>query len=130
MIMPRLLAASALALGLFAAAPAHAERPVITTTSSAVRTEAGAETIELTVVVHGATDYCASNAKTDIVRKGDSIRIVRDRPTSVSRCVSQRDLTFVVKDVPAGTYAISYEQIPMLAPARFLVLATATVNVR
>lgn len=130
MIMHRLLAASVLGLGLLAAAPAHAERPVITATVSAGPSGAAPARSELTIVIHGATDYCSTNARTDIIRKGDSIRIVRDRPTVVSRCVSQRDLTFVVKDVPAGTYSISYEQVPLLAPARFLKLASATVSVR
>jgi hypothetical protein len=48
----------------------------------------------------------------------------------VSRCLTQRDLTFVIRDLPAGTYTISYEQVPLLAPARFLKLASTTVNVQ
>jgi hypothetical protein len=119
MLMHRVLAVAALALGVCFAAPAQADRSVITTR---------AEGSELTVVVHGVTDYCSTNARTDVIRRGDTIRIVRDRPTVVSRCLTQRDMTFVIRDLPAGTYTISYEQIPMLAPARFLKLASTTVN--
>lgn len=120
MLMHRLLALATLALGLSLTASASADRSVITTTG---------EGHDLTVVVHGVTDYCSTNAHTDIVRRGDSIRIVRDRPTVVSRCMTQRDLTFVIRDVPAGTYTISYEQIPLVAPARFLKLGSTTVRV-
>ena len=122
MAMHRLLGSVALALGLsLAPSVAHADRPIITTTQQGT---------DLTVVVHNITDYCSTNASTDVIRRADSIRIVRDRPTIVSRCFSQRDLTFVVHDVKAGTYDISYEQIPYVAPARFLRLASTTVNVR
>ncbi len=120
MLMQRLLASGVLALGLCVASPALAARSVIT---------ASGEGHDLTVVVHGVTDYCSTNAKTDIVRRADSIRIVRGRPTSVSRCMTTRDLTFVLHDVAPGTYTISYEQIPMVAPARYMKLASATVNV-
>jgi hypothetical protein len=120
MVMHRVLALAALALGLSLAAPAHADRSVITTRG---------EGRELTVVVHGVTDYCSTNARTDIIRHGDTIRIVRDRPTVVSRCLTQRDMTFVIRDLPAGRYTISYEQIPLVAPARFLKLASTTVDV-
>ena len=121
MVMHRLLALAALALGLTFAGSAHADRSVITTSG---------EGRELTVVVHGVTDYCSSNAHTDVVRNGAAIRIVRDRPTVVSRCLTQRDLTFVIKDLPVGTYTISYEQIPLIAPARFMRLASAIVDIR
>ena len=120
MPMQRLLAVAALAVGVCFASPALADHSAITTSGDGH---------DLTVVVHGITDYCSTNAKTDIVRRGDSIRIVRDRPTSVSRCMTTRDLTFVLHDVTPGTYTISYEQIPLLAPARFLKLASATVAV-
>ena len=123
--MHRLFASAAIALGIsLAPSAAHAEfgdRPVITTTQQGT---------DLTVVVHAVTDYCSTNASTDVVRRGDSIRIVRDRPTVVSRCMSQRDLTFVVHDVKPGTYGLSYEQVPYVAPARYLILASTTVNVR
>jgi len=121
MVMHRLLALAALALGVSFAGSAHADRSVITTSGDGH---------DVTVVVHGVTDYCSSNAHTDILRRGATIRIVRDRPTVVSRCLTQRDLTFVIRDVPAGTYTISYEQIPLVAPARFLKLASTTVDVR
>ena len=121
MAMHRLLAALTLGLGLLCSAtPAHADRSVITTSGQGR---------ELTIVVHGVTDYCLTNAKTDIVRHGELIRIVRDRPTVVSRCMTQRDLTFVIRDVPAGAYTISYEQIPLIAPARSMKVASTTVSV-
>jgi hypothetical protein len=88
-----------------------------------------AEGRDLTVVVHGVTDYCSTNAKTDIVRRGETIRIVRDRPTVVSRCMTRRDVTVVIHDVAAGTYKISYEQIPLIAPARAMTVATTTTTV-
>jgi hypothetical protein len=120
MPMQRLLALAALALGVTVASPALADKSVITAT---------AQGRDLTVVVHGVTDYCSTNARTDIVRHGDAIRIVRDRPTVVSRCLTTRDLTFVIHDVAAGTYTVTYEQIPLLAPARYLKLASKTVDV-
>ena len=121
MVMHRTLALAAFALAVCVASPAMADRSVITT---------AAQGRDLTVVVHGVTDYCSTNARTDIVRRGESIRSVRDRPTVVSRCMTTRDLTFVIHDVAAGTYTVSYEQIPLLAPARFMKIASATVNVQ
>lgn len=100
--------------------PAHAERTSISTSASGN---------DLFVVVHGLTDYCSSNAGTDILRQGDVIRIVRNRPTRVSRCVATRDVTFVVHDVAPGMYMISYEQLPLVAPARPLKLASTTAFV-
>ena len=84
---------------------------------------------DLTVVVHGVTDYCSTNAGTEVIRRGDSIRIIRDRPSRVSRCMGSRDVTFVIHDVPAGTYRVTYEQIPLVAPARALTLASTTAVV-
>ena len=84
---------------------------------------------DLKVVVHNVTDYCTTNAHTDVVRRGDTIRIVRDRPTRVSRCLDRRDVTFVVHDVPAGTYTVTYEQIPLIAPARTMTIASTTATV-
>ena len=45
--------------------------------------------------------------------------------------MDRRDVTFVVKDVPAGTYRVTYEQIPLVAPApaRALTLASTTATV-
>jgi hypothetical protein len=120
MVMHRLLASAALVLGVCVTAPALADRSVITVTP---------EGHDLKVVVHGVTDYCTTNAHTEVVRRGDTIRIVRDRPTRVSRCMDRRDVTFVVHDVPAGTYKISYEQIPLIAPARAMTIATATATI-
>jgi type II secretory pathway component HofQ len=120
MAMHRLLSVATLALGMCLALPAHAERSAITVTP---------EGHDLTVVVHNVTDYCTTNAHTDVVRRGSTIRIVRDRPTRVSRCMDQRDVTFVVHDVPAGTYTVTYEQIPLIAPARTMTIASTTTTV-
>lgn len=106
---------------LLAPTAAHAEKAAITTTPKGH---------DLEVVVHGVTDYCSSDARTEILRTGDTIRIVRDRPHRVSRCFSSRDLTFTIPDVAPGTYAISYEQIPLVAPARPLRVAWTTAFVR
>lgn len=118
--MRSLLAVSSFAAALVIAAPAHAERAQITAT---------AEGRELHVSVHGITDYCAANAATTILRAGDTIRIIRERPTHTSRCFTTRDMTFVIPDVAAGTYVITYEQMPLVAPARPLRLASATAFV-
>ena len=106
---------AALALGVCLTIPASADRSVITVTPNGH---------DLTVVVHDVTDYCSTNAQTDVVRSGDRIRIVRDRPTRVSRCMDRRDVTFVIRDVPAGRYTVSYEQIPLIAPARAMTVAS------
>jgi hypothetical protein len=119
MAMTRLLSVATLALGMCLAVPAHAERSAITVTSRGH---------DLEVVVHDVTDYCRTNASTDVVRRGNTIRIVRDRPTRVSRCFDRRDVTFVVHDVPAGTYTVTYEQIPLIAPARTMTVASTTAT--
>ena len=118
--MHRLFAVAALGLGVCLSAPAHADRSAITVTANGH---------DLEVVVHGVTDYCTTNAHTDVVRRGDTIRITRDRPTRVSRCMDRRDVTFVIHDVPAGTYTVSYEQIPLIAPARAMTIASTTATV-
>jgi len=120
MVMHRLLSVATLALGVSLAIPAQADRSAMTVTS---------EGHDLKVVVHSVTDYCTTNAHTEIVRRGDTIRIVRDRPTRVSRCFDRRDVTFVVHDVPAGTYKVTYEQTPLIAPARTMTIASTTTTV-
>ena len=117
MVMHRLLALAALAVGISLSGAASADRSAITFSKSGN---------DLTIVVHGVTDYCSTNASLEVIRRGDSIRIVRDRPTRVSRCMSSQDVTVVVKDVAAGTYRVTYEQIPYVAPARALTLASTT----
>ncbi len=111
---------AALALGLCLTVSASADRSVITVTPAGH---------DLTVVVHDVTDYCSTNAQTDVVRRGDTIRIVRDRPTRVSRCMDRRDVTFVIRDVPAGRYTVTYEQIPLVAPARAMTIASTVTTV-
>lgn len=120
MAMHPLLSVTTLALGMCLAVPALADRSAITVAP---------EGHDLTVVVHNVTDYCTTNARTDVVRRGSTIRIVRDRPTRVSRCMDRRDVTFVVHDVPAGTYTVTYEQIPLIAPARTMTIASTTTTV-
>lgn len=118
--LPTVLA-SVLAL---TSSPARAEkldRPMITTTS---------EGHDLRIVVHDVTDYCASDADTQILRTSDTIRILQDRPTRASQCISTKDLTFVVKDVAPGRYMITYERMPLVAPARPLKVASAMAFVR
>lgn len=97
------------------------EKPTITTTM---------EGRDLHVVVHGVTDYCSTDADTRILRTSDSIRIVRDRPYRVSRCISTNDVSFVVKDVGVGRYMVTYERMPLLAPARPIRVASTTAFVR
>jgi hypothetical protein len=111
---------AAVALGVCLTVPARADRSVITVTPSGH---------DLTVVVHDVTDYCSTNAQTDVIVRGDRIRIVRDRPTRVSRCMDRRDVTFIVHDVPAGRYTVTYEQIPLIAPARAMTVASTTATV-
>lgn len=121
MVMHRLLvSAAALAMGMCLTIPASADRSVITVTPAGH---------DLTVVVHDVTDYCSTNAGTDVVVRGDRIRIVRDRPTRVSRCMDRRDVTFVIHDVPAGRYTVTYEQIPLIAPARAMTIASTMTTV-
>src|SRR5690349_6878392 len=77
--MHRFVALAAVCIGVCLAGSAAAEKSAITTT---------AKGHDLEVVVHGVTDYCSTNAGTEIIRRGDSIRIIRDRPSKVSRCMS------------------------------------------
>ncbi|MBX3209202.1 MAG: hypothetical protein KF764_29485 [Labilithrix sp.] len=106
--------------------PAHAAektprpRPTITATIDGR---------DLRVVVHGVTDYCSSDADTRIFRTSDAIRILHDRPSRASKCISTQDLTFVVKDVGPGRYFITYERMPLVAPARPRSVASAMVQV-
>jgi hypothetical protein len=122
----RLLPCASLTAILLAAPLVHAEklerpRPIITTTT---------EGRDLRIVVHDVTEYCSTDADTRILRTSDSIRIVHDRPYHASKCISTRDLTFVVKDVDPGRYMITYERMPLVAPARPLTVASATAFVR
>lgn len=99
------------ALGFFST-PVRAgklERPTITTRM---------EGRDLHVIVHDVTDYCSTNADTHVLRTSDSIHIVRDRPSRVSECFTTKDLEFVVPDVAPGRYRITYERMPLVAPAK------------
>ena len=99
--------------------PARAERlerPSITVTQKGS---------DLEIVVHNVTDYCA-NADTRIVRTADSIRIQRERPGRASRCLETRDLTFIAEGVGAGRYTIRYERLPLIAPLRWIQVASTT----
>jgi hypothetical protein len=114
--------AGALLAGVMVCVPgsARAERSAITVAS---------EGHQLRVVVHGVLDYCTSDADTQVVLRAGTIRIIRARPSRVSRCLERRDVTLVVEDVPAGTYRVTYEQVPLVAPARALTLASTTAVV-
>jgi hypothetical protein len=120
----RLFACASLATVLLASTgPARAEkldRPTITTSM---------EGRDLRVVVHDVTDYCVTDADTRILRTSESIRIVHDRPSRASKCITTQDLSFVVKDVAPGRYLVSYERMPLVAPARPRTVATAMVTV-
>jgi len=122
---PRVFAALAIALTITCIASSAAaeklERPKITVAKRGA---------DLEIVVHNVTDYCAS-ADTRIVRTGDSIRILRERPSSsrASRCLETRDLTFVASNVGAGRYTVSYERLPLIAPVRWMEVASTTVIV-
>lgn len=115
---------SLLVTSLFVAGSSLAEkhdRPTITTSMQGK---------DLVVIVHHVTDYCRTDADTEILRTRDTIRILRDKPTKLSsRCFDTQDLTFVVKDVAPGRYAISYERMPLVAPARPRQVATGTAFV-
>src|SRR4051812_8850953 len=112
--MHRFFGVAAFAVGISLAGSANAHRTISVTRAGR----------DLAVVVHGVTDYCSSDASLEIIRKEDTIRIVRDRPTRVSRCVAAQDVSVIIRDVPAGTYRLTYEQIPYVAPARALTLAS------
>ena len=119
------IALSAIAVALMATfLPATAsadklDRPKITVTKKGN---------DLQIVVHNVTDFCAT-ADTRIVRNGDSIRILRERPSKSSRCLETSDLTFIAPNVEAGRYTISYERLPLIAPLRGIQVATTTALV-
>lgn len=76
------------------------------------------KTQDMRVVVRGISDYCRAIADTTVLRSSESIRIVRDRPSRVSRCMGTQDRAFLIKNVTPGRYMISYELMPYVAPAR------------
>jgi hypothetical protein len=115
--MHRAVVSAVLAASFFVVSPARADKPIVTAVQ---------EGQDLKVTVQGVTDYCVTHADTEIVRGDGAIRIVRGRPSRVSRCFVTREMTFVIPNVPAGTYTVSYEQIPLVAPARALKIAQTT----
>ena len=119
--MRLLLACSVLFAALFGVGNAHAERPLVTTNM---------EGKDLHIVVHGVTEYCSTDADTRLMRTSETIRIIRERPSRVSRCIAKTDMEFVVKDVEPGMYRVTYEQVPLVAPARALTIASTTAVVR
>jgi hypothetical protein len=127
MTMPPLIrtaVAAAVGLLLTTTSSAHAEKLDRPTISTSV------EGTSLRIVVHDVTDYCVSDADTQILRTHETIRILHDRPSRASRCIATQDLTFIVKDIAPGRYMISYERMPLVAPARPLKVASATAFVR
>lgn len=124
--MMRLIAWAGLTAVLFVGTSAYAEkvprpRPTITTSMT--------DGHDLRIVVHDVTDYCSTDAETQILRTNDSIRILHERPQHASRCIEQQELTFVVHDVNPGRYTITYERMPLVAPARPLMVASTTAFV-
>jgi hypothetical protein len=118
--MLRRLAFAAILVPLVAA-PAAAGEP---TTITAVARGDG-----LHVTVHGVTDYCVTHAETSVLRAEGVIRIVRERPWRVSRCFATRDVELDVAGVGPGTWLVTYEQVPLVAPARPIRVAHATTVV-
>ena|SRR5260221_405720 len=118
--MKRVVAPAVLVALVLFAPSASADKPILTAVS---------EGQDLKVTVQGVTDYCVTHADTEIVRGDGAIRIVRGRPWHVSRCFVTREMTFVIPNVPAGTYTVSYEQIPLVAPARAVRLVQTTAIV-
>ncbi|HEY8072654.1 MAG TPA: hypothetical protein VIF62_01050 [Labilithrix sp.] len=81
---------------------------------------------DLHVTVHAVTDYCVTHADTEVIRNEGAIRIVRGRPWNPSRCFTTRDLEIDVPNVGPGSWLVSYEQIPAVAPARPIRIAETT----
>ncbi len=115
-MLRRLLPAVVLLLSLTRPAGA-AERTTITTVANGR---------DLHVTVHAVTDYCVTHADTEVIRSEGAIRIVRGRPWNPSRCFATRDVDIDVPNVGAGTWIVSYEQIPAVAPARSIRIAETT----
>lgn len=124
--MPRL--SPRLALAALVASAALAVAPAATAQKKAAITTAVHGT-DLEITIHGVTDYCSTHADTQVIRNSESIRIIRERPTRPSRCFSNDDVKFVVHDVAPGTYNVSYEQVPLVAPARPLRIAWTTTTI-
>jgi len=119
--MHRLFACSVLFAAMSTTFSAQAERPKIETTM---------EGKDLHIVVHNVTDYCSTDADTRLMRTNETIRIIRERPYRTSKsCMSKSDMVFVVKDVEPGMYRVTYEQVPLVAPARALTIASTTTVV-
>lgn len=119
--MRRLLACSILFAVLSTVGFAQAERPTVATTM---------EGRDLHIKVHGVTDYCSTDADTRLLRTSETIRIIRDKPYRASKCLAKTDMEFIVKDVEPGMYRVTYEQVPLVAPARALTIASTTTVVR
>ena len=118
---PRLALAALVACTALSIAPAATaqKKALITATVSGT---------DLEITLKGVTDYCSTHADTQVIRNSESIRIIRERPTRPSRCFSSDDVKFVIHDVAPGTYNVSYEQIPLVAPARPLRIAWTTAT--
>jgi hypothetical protein len=87
---------------------------------------------DLKVTVTDLVDYCASNAKFHVTRDRATIHVVREKPTTVSRCACVRASTsFTVHGVAPGSYKVVYEEIPYAsdaATATTIASGTATMN--
>jgi hypothetical protein len=119
---------SRLALAALVASTTLAVAPAATAQKKAIITTTVNGT-DLEITLKGVTDYCSTHADTQVIRNSESIRIIRERPTRPSRCFSSDDVKFVVHDVAPGTYNVSYEQVPLVAPARPLRIAWTTTTI-
>src|SRR5436853_3260582 len=118
--MKRVVAPALLAALLLFAPSASADKPILT---------AVYEGQDLKVTVQGVTDYCVTHADTEVIRSEGAIRIVRGRPWNPSRCFTTRDVELDVPSVGPGTWIVTYEQIPAVAPARPIRIAETTAFV-
>lgn len=121
-LSPRLALTALVASATLAVAPAATAQKKAAITTAVHGTD-------LEITIHGVTDYCSTHADTQVIRNSESIRIIRERPTRPSRCFSSDDVKFVVHDVAPGTYNVSYEQVPLVAPARPLRIAWTTTTI-
>jgi 3-mercaptopyruvate sulfurtransferase SseA len=88
---------------------------------SAQRLAAGPPTMTVTVagdlatvVVRDVNDYCATNGVFHGAVRFDGIHVLREKPTTVTRCMQVRDFTFklALAGIHRGQYVVVYEQMP------------------
>lgn len=99
--------------------PSHAAKPALTAQASGA---------DVKVTVNDVTDYCATNATYDVRREGDTIHIVRGKPSTVSRCVCTHDVAFVVHGAGPGSSKIVFEQVAYGSDAGAALVASGSVK--